>query len=72
MSRGYPSEPAGRPCSTCAIAVVVTLSLTWVGLLVINSLLVLPGAAARNVAKNMRQYTWLALLGAVVCRASPD
>ena len=50
----------------CAIAVVVTLSLTWVGLLVINSLLVLPGAAARNVAKNMRQYTWLALLGAVV------
>ena len=49
-----------------AIAVVVTLSLTWVGLLVINSLLVLPGAAARNVAKNMRQYTWLALLGAVV------
>lgn len=50
----------------CAIAIVVTLSLTWVGLLVINSLLVLPGAAARNVAKNMRQYTWLALLGAVL------
>lgn len=28
----------------CAIAIVVTLSLSWVGLLVINSLLVLPGS----------------------------
>lgn len=48
-----------------AIAVVVTLSMTWVGLLVINSLLVLPGAAARNVARNMRQYHLFSLLGAV-------
>ncbi|MBR4098441.1 MAG: metal ABC transporter permease [Clostridium sp.] len=48
-----------------AIAVVVTLSMTWVGLLVINSLLVLPGAAARNVARNMCQYHLLSLLGAV-------
>ena len=38
------------------IAVVVTLSISWVGLLIINSLLVLPAAAARNIAKNMRQY----------------
>lgn len=51
----------------CAIAVVVTLSMTWVGLMVINSLLVLPGAAARNVARNMREYTLLSLLSAVVC-----
>ena len=49
-----------------AIAVVVTLSMTWVGLLVINSLLVLPGAAARNVARNMAQYHLFALLGSVV------
>ena len=48
-----------------AIAVVVTLSMTWVGLLVINSLLVLPGAAARNVARNMGQYHLFSLLGAV-------
>ena len=48
-----------------AIAVVVTLSMTWVGLLVINSLLVLPGAAARNVARNMAQYHLFSLLGAV-------
>lgn len=48
-----------------AIAVVVTLSMTWVGLLVINSLLVLPGAAARNIARNMWQYHLFSLLGAV-------
>ena len=50
---------------SAAIAVVVTLSMTWVGLLVINSLLVLPGAAARNVARNMAQYHLFALLGSV-------
>ena len=50
-----------------AIAVVVTLSMTWVGLLVINSLLVLPAAAARNLARNMAQYHQLSVLGAGVC-----
>ncbi len=48
-----------------AIAVVVTISMTWVGLLVINSLLVLPAAAARNVARNMWQYHLLSFVGAV-------
>jgi len=50
-----------------AIAVVVTLSMTWVGLLVINSLLVLPAAAARNMARNVRQYHLFSVLGALVC-----
>lgn len=50
-----------------AVAVVVTLSLTWVGLLVINSLLVLPAAAARSLARNLRQYHLCAVLGALVC-----
>jgi zinc transport system permease protein len=49
-----------------AVAVVVTLSMTWVGLLVINSLLVLPAAAARNLAKNMWQYHLYSLLAAVI------
>ncbi len=48
-----------------AIAVVVTVSMTWVGLLVINSLLVLPAASARNLARNMWQYHLISLLGAV-------
>lgn len=49
-----------------AIAVVVTVSMTWVGLLVINSLLVLPAAAARNVSRTMFQHHLVSLLGAVL------
>ena len=37
---------------TITIAVVVTITVNWVGLLIINSLLVLPAAAARNISKN--------------------
>ena len=49
-----------------AIAVVVTVSMTWVGLMVINSLLVLPAAAARNLARNMRQFHLISIAAAVV------
>ena len=38
------------------IALIVTVSLKWVGMLIINSLLVLPAASARNVTKNMKAY----------------
>lgn len=38
------------------IAVVVTLAINWIGLLILNSLLVLPGAAARNLSRNLKQY----------------
>ena len=48
-----------------AIAVVVTVSMTWVGLMVINSLLVLPAAAARNLARNMRQFHLISMVAAV-------
>ena len=40
------------------VAVVVMLSIKWVGILLINSLLILPAAASRNVTKNSRQYLW--------------
>ena len=33
------------------VAVVVSISIQWVGLLIINSLLILPAAAARNIAQ---------------------
>lgn len=46
---------------TSLIAVVVTISLQWVGLLIINSLLVLPAAGARNVATNSKQYNIITL-----------
>lgn len=52
---------------TAAIAVVVTITMSWVGLLVINALLVLPGAAARNIARNLPQYHLISVLGALVC-----
>ena len=51
---------------TVVIAVVVTLAMSWVGLMVINSLLVLPAASARNVAKNVRQYHLFSVLGVLV------
>ncbi len=38
------------------VAVIVVVSIRLVGILVINSLLILPAAAARNVAKNSAQY----------------
>ena len=41
---------------TVAIAVVVTITIQWVGLLIINSLIVLPAAASRNITHNVRQY----------------
>ncbi len=52
---------------TAAIAVVVTVTMSWVGLLVINALLVLPGAAARNIARNLAQYHLISILGGLVC-----
>jgi zinc transport system permease protein len=46
---------------TVLIAVIVTVSMQWIGLLVINSLLVLPGASARNITGNIRSYHSYAL-----------
>lgn len=48
------------------VAVVVMLSIKWIGVLLINSLLILPAAAARNVSKNSRQYLNFSILFAMV------
>ena len=50
---------------TVAIAVVVTLAISSVGLLILNSLLVLPAAASRNVARNLRQYHFCSVVFAL-------
>ena len=55
---------------TTAIAVVVTLSISSVGLLILNSLLVLPAASARNVARNLKQYHGCSVLFALVAGIS--
>lgn len=38
------------------VAVLVTATIKWVGILLISSLLVLPAAGARNIARSMRSY----------------
>ena len=73
LSSIHPQLAASRSISpavvqtifTTAIAVVVTLAISWVGLLILNSLLVLPGASARNIARNLRQYHGFSVLFAL-------
>lgn len=50
---------------SCVVAIVVTASMSWIGLLVINSFLVLPAASARNIARNQRQYHLFAIVFSV-------
>lgn len=38
------------------VALIVMLSIKWVGILIINALLILPAASSRNIAENMREY----------------
>ncbi|MDO5293401.1 MAG: metal ABC transporter permease [bacterium] len=38
------------------IALIVMLSIKWVGILIINALLILPAAASRNISSDMREY----------------
>ena len=64
-SRGI-SSALYQTLFTTAIAVIVTLAISWVGLLILNSLLVLPGAASRNIAKNLRQYHGFSVLFALI------
>ena len=63
-SRGIPVK-LSNTLFTVAIALVVTLSISSVGLLILNSLLVLPAASARNVARNLKQYHLFSILFAL-------
>lgn len=44
------------------IATIVMISIRWIGILLINSLLILPAASSRNIAKNMRSYHLLSVI----------
>lgn len=55
---------------TVTIAVVVTLAISWVGLLILNSLLVLPGASSRNISRNLRQYSVFSVVFALIAGIS--
>ena len=68
-SRGIPVG-LSQTLFTVAIAVVVTLTISSVGLLILNSLLILPAASARNVARNLKQYHGFSVLFALIAGVS--
>lgn len=41
---------------TILVSIIVMLSIKWVGILLINALLILPAAISRNISSNMKQY----------------
>lgn len=49
------------------IAAVVMICIRFVGLLLINAMLILPAAAARNIARSWRHYTLLTLIFSLFC-----
>ena len=50
-----------------AVAVAVMFSIKSVGILLINSLLILPAATSRNVAKNSRSYLYISVVISLLC-----
>ena len=48
------------------ISIVVMLSIRWIGILLINSLLILPAASSRNIAKNIRKYHIYAIIFSIM------
>jgi zinc transport system permease protein len=52
------------------LAVVVNVCLHVVGVLLISALLILPGATAANLARNLRQFFWLTGLVSLVSGAA--
>jgi zinc transport system permease protein len=57
LARSRARHPAAAELLfACVLAAVVTFSLPWIGILVINALLILPAAAARNLSRNTREF----------------
>lgn len=67
LARSRARHPgAAELAFACMLAVVVTFSLPWIGILVINALLILPAAAARNLGRSTAQFFGWAVVIAVV------
>lgn len=49
------------------VAVAVMLSIRWVGVMLINALLILPAAAGRNIARSSRQHAVWSVVLALFC-----
>lgn len=67
LARSRTKRPGAAELTfACMLAVVVTCSLPWIGILVINALLIVPAAAARNLARNTAEFfVWAAGIAAV-------
>lgn len=52
------------------IALIVTVSIKWVGMLIINSLLVIPAASAKNITSDMRSYHVFSIMFSVISGVS--
>ncbi|MCI8327656.1 MAG: metal ABC transporter permease [Lachnospiraceae bacterium] len=52
-------------CFSVLIALIVMLSIKWIGILLINALLILPAAASRNISQNMREYHFFSVVFSV-------
>lgn len=50
------------------VAVAVMLAIRWVGVMLINALLILPAAAGRNLARSSRQHAVYSVVIALVMR----
>ena len=52
------------------IAVVIMFSIRWIGILLINSLIILPAASSRNISRNTRTYHLWAVIFSLVSGVS--
>jgi zinc transport system permease protein len=55
-----------RTLFSALVAIVIILSIKWVGILIINSLLILPAAAARIISPSLKKYFLTAVLISIV------
>lgn len=68
-SRGFRVKLV-ESCFAISLALVVTFTIQWIGILIINALLVLPAAAARNIATGMKSYHLWAFVITTICGIS--
>ena len=62
-----PSLARSRGIHNRLVAVAVMLAIRWVGVMLINALLILPAAAGRNLARSSRQHAVYSVVIALVC-----
>lgn len=43
-------------------ALIVMVSIKWIGILIINALLILPAASSRNISENIREYHFFSIV----------